>query len=315
MDNRIAFKFHPFDFENKNHSVEKNEGGKQRRYLCGISSGIRPDHHGERMTEKCIKSFMDQANNGDILLYTDKHDVEFTGDIGILTKSEIKDNGDWYTEYRLYDEDDGVDTASLEKANKLWKQVNGIKPYTKPKQKGFSIEGHVPEGGIVEMSSAGQRVLDNVELDGTVVVPRPAYKDSIAHSVYKALGMETPWILRSDFGKELQNRLMKDYHRDTFHKKQYQLEDALSNLIEEIMITKDCNEREERLQSAFKEYSNIMIPLIMENQLYFQSVDKAAKSMASPYSFDAEAHKQQLFKSLQAQLGKLKKLQKQIRRK
>ena len=49
--------------------------------MRGISSGIQQDLHGEKMTEKCIKSFHDQASSGDILLYKGKHGVDFTEDI------------------------------------------------------------------------------------------------------------------------------------------------------------------------------------------------------------------------------------------
>lgn len=169
---RIRFKFHPLDFEKNLHAVEKSiNGGQKRRYLMGVSSGEKLDGHGERMTQKCIKSFMDQANRGAILLYADRHDVNYTDDIGILSGARVLNDGDWETTFRLYDQEDGLGDNTIQKADKLWRQVNGLAPYPHPLQKGFSVEGYIPDDGIVEMSEDGRRVMDNVVLDGVVVVP------------------------------------------------------------------------------------------------------------------------------------------------
>ena len=191
----IKFNFHPFEIDKGNHAVYKSEGsdGVKRRYLKGISSGIKIDGHGERMTDKCIKSFMDQATQGDILLYPDVHGIQASSDIGILTKAEVMPNGDWLTEYRLHDARDGIGANKMEKINDIWKQIRGDKPYTVPRQKGFSIEGFIPDEGIVTSDmSGGKRVINNVELDGVILVPRPAYKDSVANAIYKALGEVNP---------------------------------------------------------------------------------------------------------------------------
>ena len=131
----ISFHFHPKDFTSGGHAVEKADGGKKRRYLAGISSGVKIDAHDERMTPKCVKSFMDQANSGTILLYPDIHGIKASKDIGILTKAEVLPNGDWHCEFRLYDEMDDVDSESVQTANKIWKQINGMPPYKKPLQK------------------------------------------------------------------------------------------------------------------------------------------------------------------------------------
>jgi len=203
-NNKISFHFHPYGFENKTHVVEKSDSkGRKRRYLKGISSGLKMDQHQERMTEKCIQSFSDQANSGDILLYPDVHGVKGTDDIGILNSHMIDNLGDWHTEFRLYDEFDEAESYQIQKANVLWKQVAGLPPYSKPKQKGFSIEGFIPPNGIIAMKEDGtERVMDGIELDGVVVVPRPAYKDSIANAVFKALGETALWqiFFNSFFG-------------------------------------------------------------------------------------------------------------------
>ena len=204
--NKIAFHFHPFEYDSKSHVIEKSIDGVKKRYLKGVSSGIKIDGHGERMTEKCIKSFMDQANSGDVLLYPDIHGIKQSEDIGILTKASVSPIGDWETEYKLYDESDGVGQNKLEVIDTIWKQLNGIAPYSKPLQKGFSIEGFIPDAGV-QMSQTGKRVIDNVELDGVVLVPRPAYQDSVANAVYKALGELPPWQVNK-VQKNLNNKLV-----------------------------------------------------------------------------------------------------------
>ena len=54
---RIPFHIHPYKFEQGLHAVEKadtSNGGVKRRYLVGITSGMKIDGHGERMTKACI---------------------------------------------------------------------------------------------------------------------------------------------------------------------------------------------------------------------------------------------------------------------
>jgi len=60
---------------------------------------------------------------------------------------------------------------------------------------GFSIEGIIPEDGIIK-SAKGETILDNILLDGVILVPRPAYETSIANGVYKALGVISPWVAK-----------------------------------------------------------------------------------------------------------------------
>ena len=85
-DARKAIQFHflPYKLDEKKFAIEKaDDDGKKRRYLCGIASGLKIDEHGERMTKKCIDSFMKQANSGEILLYPDAHGIKATEDVGL----------------------------------------------------------------------------------------------------------------------------------------------------------------------------------------------------------------------------------------
>lgn len=268
---RIAFHFHPFHYQDHGHAIEKEEGGVRKRYLEGVASGPRIDEHGERMTERCIKSFMEQANSGDILLYADMHGFKATEDIGILKGAEILGDGDWHISSSLYDESDGVDTRAVEIAGKLWKQINGLPPYTRPRQKGFSIEGFVPDDGILKADGQGRRILDNVMLDGVVVVPRPAYKDSIAHAVYKALGENAPWVVdgfQDSIRSRLREKLAEDEVKESYYRRKYQIEDLFEQQLAEIMCS-DVPDRGQLLEIAFDEYKALMIELILQSEMVF----------------------------------------------
>lgn len=294
---RIKFPFHPFQFEQKSHAIEKELDGKKRRYLQGVASGLKTDGHGERMTEDCIKSFLYQGNSGDILLYPDTHEIKASEDIGIMVKAEIMPNGDWFTEFRLYDVDDDIGSVKQEKINNIWKQLIGAKPYKKPKQKGFSVEGYVPEDGILELSTNGKRVLNNVELDGVVLVPRPAYKSSITNVVYKALD-EFPYWQGDKVTKNIQGKLQeiisKNLNKNAYHEDKYNLEWAIEEELEIIM--KDMRPyKKERLEIIFDEFKNKMVELVIKSKTIFTSENN-----------DSKDRTKQVFKELLSNYNQLK---------
>ena len=308
---RIPFHFSPLINKNGNNCVTKNDEGKKRKYLEGVSSGVKIDAHDERMTDRCIKSFMDQANSGNVLLYADVHGIRSSEDIGILNKADIMPNGDWYTEYRLYDESDDVDDASMQKAEKIWKQMQGLPPYRSPMQKGFSIEGYIPETGILssmkdEHGNVGQRIIDEVLLDGVVVVPRPAYKDSIANAVYKALGELTPQhidkissVAKSEFVKVLNNNATEG----EYFKRKWELADALDTAIEKIMKSGHPMV-EKSLEVIFDEYKRMAIPLVIKSSSRFQ-VEESERT-SDPYG-QAKTSKLELLKAISVELELLSK--------
>ena len=301
--NRFSFHFHPKGFEDKTHAVEKDEGGQKRKYLEGIASGKSIDGHGERMTENAIKSFMRQANSGNILLYEGQHGVNFIDDIGILARADVTKGGDWFTEFRLYDDIDKMGGVTLEKSDKLWRQVNGLPPYKHPQQKGFSIEGEIPDGGIVSMDMSGKRVIDDVLLDGVVVVPRPAYQDSIASAVYKALGLPKPWVMQKNLGNTLREKLDEDDARDLYFKKKYQIDEALETEIRGIMSGSFPDYREP-LNMLFDEYSDLMVRIILESKDLFLEESADAISGHAIYR-TSQSTSQDLF-------GKLRTVTKQL---
>lgn len=282
---KISFHFRPVEKalndRVKGFSVEKDEGGVKRRYLCGVSSGIELDGHNEKMSPKAIESFITQAQSGDVLLYADIHGIKSSEDIGIMTKAEILENGDWYTEYRLYDLADGMPQSTLDTVEVLWKQLNGLPPYTKARQKGFSIEGSIPNGAVrvTKMDPHGkaiEREIDEVELDGVVLVPKPAYTSSVALACYKALGELPPTVgerIYKDFQSELSTINEKDNASDEFYDKKWEYQEALESAIDKIMRRKNDSLKEQRLSQVFDSYKDYMIPLIMQSEVLFQNDD------------------------------------------
>jgi hypothetical protein len=318
---KISFHFHPYDFENKGHVVVKEMGeGKKKRHICGISSGSGFDEHEERMTQKCVKSFMEQANSGDVLLYPDVHGIRSSEDIGILKEAKILENPtqDWWTDYALYDKEDGIGTNKVETIDTLWKQLNGLPPYTRPKQKGFSIEGYIPKDGIIggevdQMGNVSKRIIDEVLLDGVVLVPRPAYKDSIATAVYKALNELSPVFennLRKSIQNELQNRMRESEIKDSYYKKKWDIQDALESQIEKIMRRVNDPRKAEQLHVLLQEYSDLLINLVMNSEsLFIEDEENVDNIVNSPYGVvkDRGNPKIELFQNLLAQLKSVQK--------
>lgn len=308
----ISFHFQPNDYDNGGHVIEKEDStGKKRRYLAGISSGLNVDSHGERMTQKCIDSFIKQANSQDILLYPDIHGIKSSEDIGLLTKMEILSNGDWYTEYRLYDDHDQVDTMSVDRANKLWKQLKGLPPYSKPKQKGFSIEGIIPEHAI-KLNKNGEvdtSIIDDILLDGVIVVPRPAYKDSVITAIYKALGQTTP-ERENSIRETLAERIKQKDIGEEYYKQKYEYQDALESMLELIMGKKN-NNKEQELKVLFDEYSILMVELLLRSKGAFQIEEETNETGDEDPVYAAKAThntKLVLYKALLEEIKTLKSL-------
>lgn len=259
--------------------VEKSVDGVKHRYVCGIASGTRVDQHGERLTQRCIDSITRQCKDGDILLYADVHGVKASEDIGILTNFEVDERGDWVTEFRLYDASDKVDSKSLETADKLWKQLNGFPPYTKPRKKGFSIEGYVPDiGGLVDQKEKFG-IIDDIVLEGVVVVPEPAYQDSVIHSVYKALGETPEWTVRKSIRAQL-----ADFDDEV-------TPDVLQATLVDVLRTV---EDEVEARAVLEEYTAAMIANWKNGKL--------GEPVASPYGID----RTDILKSLQNEIAKWK---------
>ena len=308
---RIDIPYLPFKFDTHGHTVTKSADGSkaQHRYLKGITSGTKIDGQGERMTAHCIESLQKQGQAGTVLLYADRHGVAYTDDIGILSDSSITPEGDWLCEFRLYDETDGVSQNCLDTIDKLWKQVNGLHPYKTPLQKGFSIEGYVPEGGILSADqNGGKRVLDDIILDGAVVVPRPAYQSSVASAVFKALGENSPWVM-DKVAKEassFKTAIATDELKNNYFKYNYKYNDKLEELIQGVMGNPGIRDKKEALNKVFTEFSDSMIELIIQSQESFGINGKNQPEADFHYQYTPSANtRMEVMKGLSAKVDEL----------
>ena len=163
---------------------KEDDQGVTRRYVAGVASGLKQDAHGERMTEECIADFLEQARTKDLLGFVN-HFRNFTESIGVLSTSELLENGDWYIEVRLLDELDLEEhplwTARVAEADDLWAQLSGTTPYTVPRVFGFSIEGW-----ILEYKEATKEI-GKLDLEGLTIVTKPAYETSVTSSLAKSV--------------------------------------------------------------------------------------------------------------------------------
>ena len=305
---RLAIDFHPANPKGP-FTVTKQVGGAKRRYLQGVTSGPSIDGHGERMTERCIESFRNQANSGDILLFAGKHDVDYTDDIGRLAQFDILENGDWYTAYVLHELGAGaVGPVKMETVETVWAQSNGLPPYKVPFGFGFSIEGDIPDGGILFMDEQGRRVIDDVKLAGVVLVRNPAYRTSVAHAVMKALGLPTTQEIRKALsGGLLEAAERKEEERDYWDAK-FQLADALEEMVSTIMQSPDPD-KQDQLRDVFAQYSDLMVGLITEHPSAFQETGQDDGDAAPSRVYEAETNQRQdlhaWIVSAKAQLDKI----------
>ena len=292
--------------------VEKSDSnGIKHRYLRGIVSGTKIDGQGERITARGIQSLQEQGKAGTVLLYADRHGVAYTEDIGILVDSEVTPEGDWVCEFRLYDASDGVPQACLDTIEKMWKQINGLPPYKTPMQKGFSIEGYVPENGILSCDSEGRnRVIDQIILDGAVVVPRPAYRQSQAQAILKSLGENGPEaqakveIMASSFKKEIAS----DELRNNYFKFNYRYQDKLQEIIEDVMRRPSIKNKRDALQKVFSEYTDSMIELILQSKDTFGDFGNPPKTEDFQYLYAPSTNSRvEILKSLLTQVSDLEK--------
>lgn len=311
---RIRIDFHPLALKGP-FAVEKQDGGSKRRWLEGVTSGPGLDGHGERMTEKCIDSFRRQAMSGDILLYANKHDVNYTDDIGRLAEFRVDDAGDWFTAYKLHELADGaVGPVKMETVNTVWAQANGHPPYTTPRGFGFSIEGDIPDGGILFMDEMGRRVIDDVKLGGVVLVRNPAYRTSVAHAVMKALGLPTAQEIRKALGGDLLQAAQAKQEERDYHDQRFQLEDALEDMVCAIVRSPEADKRD-RLRDVFAQYGDLMVGLILEHPEAFQASGEDSGDAAPSRVYEAERAdaRQELCAQLSEAYGQLQKLATRLR--
>ena len=258
------------------YAIEKEDAsGVLRRYLYGITTGLEVDHDEEFMTENCVSDMEKQVATESILLWGGKHGQNMVDDLGIAVGSRRDANGELEVEYRLYDEHDGFlpGAECLAKADKLWKQANGIHPYPAPINYGFSIEGRIPENGIKSISAKGKRIVEKIKLRGVVVTPDPSYKTSVAHSVAKALedvSVETRLTDIEPLSDQLSDKLRMEEIRDSYYQRRYRIDEIFDDSVAKLMQAEDVTQRGEILRMRIQEYGEMLFDLIIKNEAYFR---------------------------------------------
>jgi dsDNA-binding SOS-regulon protein len=285
----IKIPVHPYGSDKDNYkpelfAVEKtDETGNKRRYLRGVATGPKKDFYGERLTENCVNSIIKQFENNDTLLYSDVHGIRETEDISILTDYKLLDDGDLFIETRLYDELDEVSEEKIKINNTLWNQIHGLPPYTKKRQKGFSIEGYSTIGDLAsyKTDAAGnmiERVINDMNLVGIIICGRPAYTSSIISGVYKSLGMLAPGQ-QTKIKKTIHDKLSKKIElgkiENNLYEKKWRLRDALDDEIQKIMKSKS-DSRNEELEILLTEHKNIYKQILIASEPFFLRKEKGA---------------------------------------
>jgi hypothetical protein len=281
---RLRINYHPYEFKSGKHAIEKSdETGEKRRYLLAIASGPKWDAHEERMSESCIKSFHEQATTGQVLVYSDVHGIKFSEPIGPIVKSWIDKSDNWMVEVRLWDQidlQDGIAKNLVEKANMVWMMSKGIKPF-KPKQLGFSIEGIIPEDGVLKDETLDRRILNKIDLDGVVLVPRPAYYDSVAHAVSKALGEPTFYQSQKSIRKTLQDAMDEGEKKKSYWDERWALDRAFDDEIDRIMETPNIDKRQQ-LEILTNEHTTALINILIKHKDVWEEKPQIPQQNGAP---------------------------------
>ncbi|MDI7218871.1 hypothetical protein QMN07_15325 [Leptospira santarosai] len=253
-------------------TIKKDASGRERRYIIGTSSGPKKDAHTDSMSEKCIKGFQQQSQEKAILLVHPHTENLIENQIGILDKSAIDQDGEWKTQFRLFDKYDLEDNpefskAVVEKANQFWMMVRGDGAYGKPTRiSQFSIQGLIKNDDVTKTEKGP--VINWIELDAVAAVTKGAYPQNDFLTVEKAL---TQFIQKG----ELQDAIVQDQKtRDLYDENlsiDYIFRDSFRNIIE----SKDStDQKKERISNLFDEYKQLIMNLFEKYDYEFPDQDE-----------------------------------------
>lgn len=251
-----------FGISNGQSRIEKDEKGTEHRYLEGTSSGsLFIDAHNERMSERCIKGFQQQAEEKTIyLLHPHTNDL-LTNHIGILIsdKSFVDNMNEWKTVFKIWSNNDlnnGIPKSNIDRANDFWNMITGNGVYKKPTAiKQFSVQGLVDETKDIR-HEGNIRIIDWVDLDGVSVITKGAYPQddfTVAQKIFKQLDIKQIGILK--------NKIQKSENMEDFYISEMKLEDKYNDVKNEILFNDNLNndEKKEQLIALLDEYREMSI--------------------------------------------------------
>ncbi|MBE0302184.1 hypothetical protein Lepto782_23475 (plasmid) [Leptospira interrogans serovar Canicola] len=262
-------------------TIKKDASGRERRYLVGTSSGPKKDAHKDAMSEKCIKGFQQQSLDKTILLVHPHTDNLIENQIGILDKSAIDQDGEWKTQFRLFDKYDLEDNPEfsktiVEKANQFWMMVRGEGAYSKPTRiSQFSIQGLMREEDVLKTSNG--IVIDWIELDAVAAVTKGAYPQNDFLTVEKAL---TQFIKKG----ELQDAVVQDQQTRDLYDENLRIDYVFRDRFRDIIESKDStDQKRERISNLFDEYKQLTMDLFEKYNYEFPDDDnqKSADSTSA----------------------------------
>ena len=237
----------PIGKQNNKYStvLKKDSNGKERKYLYATSSGsLYRDAHNEKMTERCIKGFQEQAQTKTIYLLHPHDENILANHIGKLEgdQSYIDENGEWKTVFRFWDDEDlkhDIPSALVARAKDAWNSITGQGVYDgKPSAlRQLSIQGLIDENKdiIQATDGSGGRNLDWIELSCISLVEKGAYpQENITpvEKVFKQL-YDSGKIQKKD---TLLGKLIKEENmEEDFRNQLARLEDKFNMKMHEIL--------------------------------------------------------------------------------
>ncbi|TGN00361.1 hypothetical protein EHR03_13105 [Leptospira mayottensis] len=240
-------------------TIKKDVSGRERRYLIGTSSGPKRDAHKDTMSEKCIKGFQQQSLDKTILLVHPHTDNLIENQIGILDKSAIDQDGEWKTQFRLFDKYDLEDNPEfsktiVEKANQFWMMIRGEGAYIKPTRiSQFSIQGLLREEDVSKTNNG--TVINWIELDAIAAITKGAYPQNDFLTVEKVL---TQFIKKG----ELQDAIIQGQKTRDLYEDNWNVESEFRDQLRKIIESKDSSDqKKDKISNLFDEYKQLTMEL------------------------------------------------------
>lgn len=245
--------------------LKKDEQGRERRYVVGVSSGPVYDAHGERMMEECIKGFNEQVQENTILFVHPHTDDLISNSIGKIFECSINDKGEWVTVMRCWDQYDAdVDPRNVARADTFWLMTRGEGPYNKPTRiSEFSVQGIVYPEDIIQEDQE-HRAIKWLELDAVAAVTKGAYPQEPFKTVEKIFKQYD--VARNAMRKTAPKTVKKGELRDemainNFERQHSDLHYNMNCKIRDIMVSGDFTPDQKRekiaeIHNEFMELSN-----------------------------------------------------------
>ena len=294
----------PIGKQNNKYStvVKKDASGKERKYLYATSSGsLYRDAHNEKMTERCIKGFQEQAQTKTIYLLHPHDENILANHIGKLEgdQSFIDENGEWKTVFRFWDDEDlkhDIPSALVARAKDAWNSITGQGVYDgKPSAlKQLSIQGLIDENKdiIPATDGSGGRNLDWIELSCVSLVEKGAYPQEDITPVEKVFKQINKTLVAKR--ETLLGKLIKDENAEEDFKNQLaRLEDKFNLKMNEILTDKklDAAMAKATADNLINEYAleykkllGIIQYKLSEDDMALKTKDEAEMSKEEDYA-------------------------------